>query len=143
MFYLSLGIAVIGLAIYHLSLKRAPLEINPFAFLAIGYVVAAALCLASVRIVNGKMPWQMFSTSLWITLAMLSTGVMLIEIGTLLSYRHGWPLGTVGPVGNALALVVLLPVAIFYFKDSISRSQLLGLALVVVGMILLSRRAAA
>ena len=39
MFYLSLGITVCGLAIYHLSLKRVPHDLNPFAFLAIGYIV--------------------------------------------------------------------------------------------------------
>ncbi len=142
MFYISLGIAVIGLAVYHLSLKRAPHDINLFAFLAIGYVLAAVLCTASVRLVSGKMPWQGVSMSLLVTLGMLAFGVLLIEVGTLLSYRHGWPLGTVGPVGNALAAAVLLPVAIWVFKDSVSRSQMIGLVLVVAGMILMSRKPA-
>lgn len=143
MFYLSLCIAVAGLAIYHLSLKRVPADINPWAFLAIGYCIAAVLCVVCTPTTAGKMPWQALSGSFLTTLAMLALGVLLIEIGTLLSYRYGWPLGTVGPVGNAIAAAILLPVAIVYFKDSITRAQVIGLVLTVAGMILMTRRAAA
>lgn len=142
MFYFSLCIAVCGLAIYHLSLKRTPHDLNPFAFLAIGYLIAAVLCVSGARFVNGKMPWQGFSSSLAITFALLAAGVLLIEVGTLLCYRYGWPLGTVGPVGNAIASAALLPVAILIFKDKVTPTQLAGLALVVAGMVLMSIRPA-
>lgn len=142
MFYISLAIAVVGLSVYHLSLKRTPTEINPLAFLAIGYLVAAALCIASVRVVGGKMPWQMWSGSLLTTLGMLAVGVLLIEIGVLLAYRHGWPLGTVGPVSNAMATIVLLPVAVVFFKDRVGPMQIAGLVFVIAGLLMMSRRAA-
>jgi drug/metabolite transporter (DMT)-like permease len=140
MFYVSLAIAVTGLSVYHLSLKRAPHEVNPFIFLAIGYILAAVLCVASARLVGGKMPWEMASTSLFATFGMLAVGVLLIEIGVLLAYRHGWPLGTIGPVSNALAAAVLLPVAVVYYKDAISRLQAVGIVLVVAGLILITTR---
>lgn len=142
MFYVSLAIAVTGLSVYHLSLKRVPQDVNLFFFLAIGYVLAAGLCVASARLAGGKMPWEMVSGSLLTTLGMLAVGVLLIEVGVLLAYRHGWPMGPFGPVSNALAAAVLLPVAVIFFKDSVSRSQVIGLVLVVAGMILMSRRAA-
>lgn len=143
MFYLSLCIAVCGLAIYHLSLKRTPHDINPFAFLAIGYVMAAVLCVAGARFGNGHMPWRGFTSSLAVTFALLAAGVLLIEVGTLLCYRYGWPLGTVGPVGNAIASAALLPVAILVFRDKVTSTQVIGLVLVVAGMILMSIRPAA
>lgn len=142
MYYTSLGIAVVGLAIYHISLKRTPRDLNLLAFLAIGYLLAAMLCVASARLVEGKMPWTGFNASRAVTLVMLAVGVLLIEIGTLLSYRYGWPIGVVGPVGNALAAAVLLPVAIVVFKDRVGVSQILGLILVVAGMLLMTRRSA-
>jgi drug/metabolite transporter (DMT)-like permease len=142
MFYVSLAIAVAGLSVYHLALKRAPNDVNPFVFLAIGYVLAALLCVASARLAGGKMPWQMFSASFLVTLGMLAVGVLLIEIGVLLAYRYDWPLGTVGPVSNALAASVLLPIAIIYYKDAMSRAQVVGLVLVIAGMILMTRRPA-
>jgi drug/metabolite transporter (DMT)-like permease len=142
MFYVSLAIAVAGLSVYHLALKRAPHDVNPFVFLAIGYMLAAILCVASARLAGGKMPWQMASTSFALTLAMLAVGVLLIEVGVLLAYRHGWPLGSVGPVSNALAAVVLLPAAILLFKDTVTRAQVIGLVLVIAGMLLMTRRAA-
>lgn len=142
MFYVSLAIAVAGLSVYHLALKRVPKDVNPFVFLAIGYMLAAVLCVASARIAGGKMPWQMVSSPFLITLGMLAVGVLLIEIGVLLAYRYDWPLGTVGPVSNALAAVVLVPVAVLFFKDHLSRAQLIGMVLVITGMILMTRRTA-
>lgn len=142
MFYLSLGIAVIGLAIYHISLKRVPSDVNLLAFLAVGYIAAATLCLLCIRMASGKMPWQGLSGSTGTTLAMLAVGVMLIEVGTLLSYRYGWPLGTVGPVGNALAAAVLMPIAVLAFKDKVGVSQVVGLVLAVAGLLLIARRPA-
>lgn len=142
MFYVSLCIAVCGLAIYHLSLKRTPHDLNPFAFLAIGYVMAAILCVAGARFVNGQMPWRGFSAPLAVTFGLLAAGVLLIEVGTLLCYRYGWPLGTVGPVGNAIASAALLPIAVLFFRDKVTSTQIVGLVLVVIGMILMSVRPA-
>ncbi len=142
MYYTSLGIAVVGLVVYHISLKRTPHDLNPLAFLAIGYLLAAVMCVASARLIEGKMPWTGFNASLGVTLVMLAVGVLLIEIGTLLSYRYGWPLGTVGPVGNALAASLLLPMAIVIFKDRVGTFQILGLILVVAGMLLMTRKPA-
>lgn len=142
MFYLSLAIAVAGLTVYHLSLKRTPHDVNPLAFLAIGYVLAAAMCILAMRVSDGKMPWRMMNGSLAITFGMLAVGVLLIEIGVLLSYRHGWPLGTVGPVGNALSAAILLPVAVIVFKDRVGTAQIVGLVLVLVGLLVMSKKAA-
>jgi len=140
MFYVSIFIAAIGLTIYHLSLKRTPHDINPMIFLAFGYVIATGFCIALYKTADGKMPWTMMDRSLFITLLMLSAGVALIEIGTLLAYRHGWVLGTAGPTSNALATLPLLVIAYVFYQQKLSATQLLGMAFCIVGLVLLSRK---
>ncbi len=54
-----------------------------------------------------------------------------IEFGFLLVYRSGWTLGIAAVVVNVAASLILLPVAIFFFRDKISWVNVLGIFLVL------------
>jgi drug/metabolite transporter (DMT)-like permease len=140
MFYLSILIATAGLVIYHWSLKRVPKDAHFMWVLACAYVLAAVMCVVAARITTGQAPWTKPTASMGLTLLMLAGGVVLIEIGTLLAYRYGWPLGTAGPASNALSLVLLIPIAFLIYNDRLSITQWAGLALCVSGLILLTKK---
>jgi len=53
-------------------------------------------------------------------------------------YRSGWNLGIAAVVVNVVASLILLPVAIFFFKDKISWVNIVGIFVCLVGLIMLN-----
>jgi hypothetical protein len=101
------------------------------------YAVAFALCGVSAPLFgSGIQLGQLLS---WPVLA-LAAGVVLIEIGFLLAYRSGDVLQWSGVAVNGAAALLLIPIALFAFGESFSWSRLVGIALTLAGLTLLSRR---
>ncbi len=68
----------------------------------------------------------------------LAIAIVGIEYGFLLTYRAGWNLGIAAVLVNVVASLILLPVAIFLFKDKISWINILGIVVCFVGLIMLN-----
>ena len=64
--------------------------------------------------------------------------VVGIEFGFLLVYRSGWNLGIAAVLVNVVASLILLPVAIFLFKDKISWINIAGIVVCLLGLIMLN-----
>ena len=58
---------------------------------------------------------------------LLAIAIVGIEFGFLLTYRAGWNLGIAAVLVNVVASLILLPVAIFFFKDKISWVNIVGI----------------
>jgi len=56
----------------------------------------------------------------------------------LLVYRAGWNLGIAAVLVNVVASLILLPVAIFLFKDKISWVNIAGIVVCFVGLVMLN-----
>ena len=76
-----------------------------------------------------------FTVSLLVTYAVAFVG---IEYGFLLTYRAGWNLGIAAVLVNVVASLILLPVAIFLFKDKISWINILGIVVCFAGLVMLN-----
>jgi multidrug transporter EmrE-like cation transporter len=68
----------------------------------------------------------------------LAVAVVGIEFGFLLTYRSGWNLGIAAVLVNVVASLILVPVAILYFKDKISWINILGILVCLAGLIMLN-----
>lgn len=68
----------------------------------------------------------------------LAVAIVGIEFGFLLVYRSGWNLGIAGVLVNVAASLILLPVAIFLFKDKISWFNRLGIFAWLAGLVMLN-----
>jgi multidrug transporter EmrE-like cation transporter len=68
----------------------------------------------------------------------LAIAVVGIEFGFLLVYRSGWNLGIAAVLTNVVASLILLPVAIFFFKDRISWVNIVGILVCLVGLVMLN-----
>ena len=68
----------------------------------------------------------------------LAVAVVGIEFGFLLVYRSGWNLGIAAVLTNVVASLILLPVAIFLFKDKISLVNVAGIIVCFIGLIMLN-----
>jgi multidrug transporter EmrE-like cation transporter len=73
----------------------------------------------------------------WATGA-LAIAVVGIEFGFLLTYRAGWHLAIAGVLTNAIASLILVPVALFVFRDSLSWMNVLGIFVCCVGLVMLN-----
>jgi drug/metabolite transporter (DMT)-like permease len=68
----------------------------------------------------------------------LAVAVVGIEFGFLLTYRSGWNLGIAAVMVNVVASLLLIPVAIFFFKDKISWINIMGILVCLVGLVMLN-----
>jgi drug/metabolite transporter (DMT)-like permease len=129
-----------GLATLHLLLKLTPAGANPGATLATAYVVASIACLcafplltpgASFRESVGTVPWQALA---------MGVAIACCEIGILLAYRAGWPVGSTGVSVSAAMTLLLLPVGVMAFGEALTLTRAAGIAMTVGGLYLLAWR---
>lgn len=135
-----LGIAAVGNAIYHLGQKTLHPGANPMILLMAVYVVAFGLAALAAPFFQDTagVSWkaQVFS---WPVLV-LGAGVLLIEIGFLLAYRVGGGLQWSGVAVNAASALILVPIAVLFFREQFSWTRALGILMTLGGMALLTRR---
>ena len=65
---------------------------------------------------------------------LVALGVLLIEIGFLLAYRGGGSLQWSGVAVNGAAALMLIPVAILVFRESLSLDKIIGIATTLIGL---------
>jgi hypothetical protein len=128
-----------GLASLHFLLKITPGGANPGATLTVAYVVASLACLAAFPVLSPSATLREgFVTVPWHALAM-GAAIACCEIGILLAYRAGWPVGSTGVSVSAAMTLVLLPVGIVMFGEALTVARAAGIAMTLGGLYLLTR----
>ena len=61
-----------------------------------------------------------------------------LEVGFLLVYRAGWNIGIAAVLVNVVASLILVPVAIFVFKDKLNWINIVGILVCLVGLVMLN-----
>ncbi len=136
---LFLAVAALGNVVYHLGQKTISPRANPMVLLMAVYAVAFALAAAAAPFFRASAgPSGMAELVRWPVLA-LAAGVVLIELGFLLAYRTGSVLQWGGAAVNGASAVVLVPIALVFFREGISAVRLLGIALILGGLALVAR----
>ena len=138
LFYFSISLAIASSALYHFTAKSTPSNVNFTVSLLVTYAFAFVVTLlgffffpaqngviAEIRQLN------------WATLG-LAIAIVGIEFGFLLTYRSGWNLGIAAVLVNVVASLILVPVAIFIFKDQISWINILGILVCLAGLEMLN-----
>jgi drug/metabolite transporter (DMT)-like permease len=129
-----------GLAVLHLMLKIVPAGANPGATLAVAYVVASLSCLAAFPLLTPAATLREGMVTVpWHALAM-GAAIACCEIGILLAYRAGWPVGSTGVSVSAAMTLVLLPIGIVAFGESLTLARTAGIVMTVGGLYLLARK---
>jgi len=138
LYYFSISLAILSSALYHFSAKSTPSNVNFTISLIVTYAVAlviTALTIFFFPVRNGvafeleQLNWASF---------LLAIAIVGIEFGFLLTYRSGWNLGIAAVLVNVVASLILLPVAIFFFKDKISWVNIAGIFVCLAGLIMLN-----
>src|SRR6185295_6981523 len=132
-------LTVAGVVLYQIASKTVPRSVHPLVAIVGAYVVAIGVCvLAAWRWPAGASVSDSVRQFNW-SVAGVGVGAALIEIGFLLSYRSGWPLNLSAAVVNVAAAVILIPIGFWLFEEHLSIGKVLGMALCLAGLVLISR----
>ena len=138
LFYFSITLATLSSTLYHFSAKSTPANVNFPIALVVTYSVALGITLISTFFFpsqNGltfelkQLNWASF---------LLGLAIVGIEFGFLLTYRAGWNLGIAAVLVNVVASLILVPVAIFVFKDKLSLINIIGILICLAGLAMLN-----
>ena len=138
LFYFSITLAIASSTLYHFVAKSTPSNVNFTVSLLVTYAVAFIVTLFGFfffPVKNGVM--TEIKQLNWASVG-LAIAIVGIEFGFLLTYRSGWNLGIAAVLVNVVASLILVPVAIFLFKDRISWVNILGILICLAGLVMLN-----
>ena len=138
LFYFSITLAILSSAFYHFVAKSTPSNVNFTVSLLVTYAVAFMVTLVGFfffPVKNGVL--TEIKQLNWASIG-LAIAVVGIEFGFLLVYRSGWNLGIAAVLVNVVASLILVPVAIFVFKDRISLINVTGILVCLAGLVMLN-----
>ncbi len=135
-----IAIAVGGNVLYHVSQKSIPASAPPLLSLLVSYAVAIAgtLMLLPFAKRNGTLV-EGFGRLNWASVG-VGIAIVGVELGFLLAYRAGWNVSAGSVAVNVALGLLLIPVGVLLFRERLSAVNVAGIALCIVGLILVSRR---
>ena len=138
LFYFSITLAIASSALYHFTAKSTPSNVNFTVSLLVTYAIAFVVTVVGFFFFPAKNGILAEIKQLnWASIA-LAVAIVGIEFGFLLTYRAGWNLGIAAVLVNVIASLILVPVAIFLFKDEISWINILGILVCLAGLVMLN-----
>lgn len=140
-YYATIALTVISNVFYHIFLKLTPGSVNPILSLTVTYAVAMLTTLAIYPVYSAQTALLSDLKALNWTSYALGMAIVGLEVGFILAYRLGWPINMAGIVSNISVAVLLIPVGLFLFKESLSMINAIGLLLCIAGLALVNYKA--
>ena len=139
LFYLSISIAILSNAFYHICQKAISSQINPLVSLIVTYVAAIVVSLCILPFYPQPVSLsECFKASIWPSVA-LGLAVVGLEMGFLLAYRAGWDISVAAVFSNVAVALFLVPLGLVFYKENFSLVNFLGVLLCIGGLILIRR----
>ena len=138
LFYFSITLAIASSALYHFSQKATPTDVNPAVAILVTYAVAFCLTLILFFFIRSKIGFLAEVRQLNWASYLLAFSIVGLEVGFLLVYRSGWNLGIAAVLTNVAASLLLVPIAIFVFKQRLSLVNLIGILVCLGGLVMLN-----
>lgn len=127
LFYFSIILAIASSVLYHFVQKSTPEGVNFAVSLLVTYIVSIAITLVIFAFFPTEKGFFADVRGLnWASYA-LAFSLVGLEVGFLLVYRSGWNLGTAAILTNVVAALILVPIAIFIFKEKLDWINILGI----------------
>lgn len=140
MFYFSVVLAVASNVLYHVGQRSVPRDFHPLASLLVNYGVAFAGTLLLLPFVPSPRPLGSSLRAVHWSSVAVGLAIVGVELAVLLAYRAGWNVGSLSvTIGSTLA-VLLVPLGMALFDERPSVTNLAGIGLCVLGLILVTRK---
>lgn len=138
--FFPLLLAITGGVLYHIGQKAVPRAVSPFAAILLAYAIGIVCCVIALVAVPAERPLsESFRAANW-AIVLIGIGAVVIEIGFLLAYRAGWNISTASVISNISVALMLLPVGLFLFKETLTWRNAIGVVCCLVGLYLLSQK---
>ena len=133
-----IALVVLSNVVYQICAKSVPEGMNPFASLAVTYLVGAAASIALYFILSknanifkefGKLNWAPF---------VLGLVIVGLEVGFIYAYKAGWSVSTASLVQGCALAVVLLFVGFWAYKEALTWNKLVGAGVCLAGLFLIN-----
>ncbi len=138
MYYFSMAIVIICTACYHLGQKLINENINPMVSMTATYLVALIVSIVSIFIFPSKNIVGSFRELSWPSYV-LGIVVFGIEAGFLIAYRSGWNINVAPLFSNIISTLILVFLGLYIFKEQLSVTNMIGICLSVIGLILMKK----
>lgn len=138
LFYFSITLAILSSALYHFSAKSVPSNINFAISLIVTYLIALGITVIVAFLLPAESGFAAELKKLNWASFLLAIAIVGIEFGFLLVYRSGWDLGIAAVLTNVVASLILVPVAIFIFKDKLNCVNIVGIFVCLAGLVMLN-----
>jgi drug/metabolite transporter (DMT)-like permease len=138
LYTLSLAMTVAGNAGYHLLNKSVAPAAHPFASLVATYGVGFVVALAALTFDRRRgivAEWRELNWASYL----LGVVVVSLELGFLLAYRAGWQVSIAAVYSNVAVGVLLIPIGVLLYRETLTVNQGAGIVLAVAGLVLMSR----
>ncbi|MDX2044474.1 MAG: hypothetical protein SF097_24910 [Acidobacteriota bacterium] len=139
-FYLPILMTIGGGVLYHVGQKAIPPTVHPFAAVIVAYSIGILVCVAGLFFdPAGRSFATSFKDLNWAVIG-VGVGAVIIEIGFLLAYRHGWNINAASVVCNISVALLLIPIGLLAFKEHLSIRSAAGIGCCLIGLYLLSKK---
>lgn len=135
-----IALVVLANTFYQICAKATPEAMNPLASLTVTYTIAAlASGLLFAATIRGGSLLREYSHLNW---APFVFGLALVglEVGFIYAYKAGWPVNAASLVASAFLAVVLIFVGFLVYKEPITVSKLIGIAICMVGLYFINKK---
>lgn len=138
-FYWPIVLIVLSNAFYHVCAKSMPNTINPMASLTITYLTGAVVSGILYFVLNpGSNLLQQYTHLTWSPFV-LGMSIVGLELGNIYMYKVGWNINTGYIVQSAIVAIVLLFVGLLLFKEMITGSKVVGIAICMIGLYFITK----
>lgn len=137
--YWPIALLVFSNVFYHICTKSVPENLSPYAMMVGTYCIGAVLSAALYFILSpeknmlaevGRMNW---------TTVMLGVSIVGLEIGAIYMYKVGWNISIGNLVQSTILTVVLIAIGILFYKETVTGTQLFGIALCAAGLFFINK----
>ena len=135
-----IALVVLANTFYQICAKATPEAMNPLASLTVTYTIAAlASGLLFAATIRGGSLLREYSHLNW---APFVFGLALVglEVCFIYAYKAGWPVSAASLVASAFLAVVLIFVGFLVYKEPITVSKLIGIAICMVGLYFINKK---
>lgn len=135
-----IALVVLSNVVYQICAKSVPNALNPFAALAVTYLVGAGASIIMYYALNknadiikelGKLNWAPF---------VLGLVIVGLEVGWIYAYKAGWAVSTGSLVQGCVLAIILIFVGFLLFKEKITWNKLIGIAICLVGLFFINHK---
>lgn len=140
--FIPIVMVVLSSICYHISQKSTPSGLSPIVALIVTYVTASIISIISYFIFVPKSDFMGLMETIKATNCasfMLGFAVVGLELGFLLAYRAGWNISSASLLSNTLVALMLIPIGLSFFKETISLTSVMGVGMCIVGLVFISR----